>query len=68
MALLCLKTAYMASRAIFKRPMRGRPDIFHESAISKNGTGFLNWPFRKMARAAGLEPTTCGFGDRRSTN
>jgi len=21
-----------------------------------------------MARAAGLEPTTCGFGDRRSTN
>ena len=22
----------------------------------------------KLARAAGLEPTTCGFGDRRSTN
>lgn len=51
MALLCLKTAYMAShRAIFKRPMRGRPDNFHEwpfrkwhgfheLAISKNGTG-----------------------------
>ncbi|SIT57829.1 conserved hypothetical protein [Mesorhizobium prunaredense] len=30
--------------------------------------GFMNWPFREMARAAGLEPTTCGFGDRRSTN
>lgn len=38
--LLCLKTAYMAShRAIFKGPMRGRPDNFHEMAISKNGTG-----------------------------
>lgn len=38
--LLCPKTGYMASHpAIFKGPMRGRPDNFHELAISKNGTG-----------------------------
>jgi hypothetical protein len=38
--LLCPKTAYMAShRASFKGPVHGRPDDFHEMAISKNGTG-----------------------------
>ena len=31
-------------------------------------TGPVGFPDRLLAGATGLEPVTCGFGDRRSTN
>jgi hypothetical protein len=47
---------------------RFRCPIWHGGpAEDKGGINGLK-TLRKMAGAAGLEPATCGFGDRRSTN
>ena len=44
--------------------------VFPENLAGDSGpgSGFGAKCGRKMAGAAGLEPATCGFGDRRSTN